>query len=363
MNTSLSETDGAAALAACAKLDAWVGPRRIYPISFCIPDHLVVAAPPVKDQDFAGGMSQGKKAYRFKAHQQVEYYRDYQRSFFGLTYKKSGWDCMRHLEVLANGCAPWFPGIEELPALTMTHYPRKLIASAMALGPNVRMSGNALARRDEASAVVSDRAAYQSIVAKMIDHVRTHLTTRAMAGYLLACMGKPQAKSVLYLSGGIKPDYQCDLLFHGLRELLGAGCVDAEKIWWMYQSATAARRARLYGYGFTYSGHLPEIEVDRHQVAEKIRKRAYDLIVFGSIKRCWKLLPLVRKHYAREEIALIDGEDACRVVGSIKPMRPKAGLFRRPPFPLIQIAHQGVYFKRELDDALVITFDANTPAS
>ena len=29
---------------------------------------------------------------------------------FCLTFAKSGWDCMRHLEILANGCVPLFTG-------------------------------------------------------------------------------------------------------------------------------------------------------------------------------------------------------------------------------------------------------------
>ena len=90
-------------LAACREIDEWVGPRRIYPISFAIPEELVLSGPPAKEQSSGEGISRGNRKYRFGPGEQDAYYADYQRSYFGLTYKKGGWDCMRHLEIMANG--------------------------------------------------------------------------------------------------------------------------------------------------------------------------------------------------------------------------------------------------------------------
>ena len=39
------------------------------------------------------------------------------RSRFGVTTKKSGWDCMRHYELAASGCVPCFRDLEEKPAM------------------------------------------------------------------------------------------------------------------------------------------------------------------------------------------------------------------------------------------------------
>jgi hypothetical protein len=41
-----------------------------------------------------------------------EYYNEYKKSYFAITTKKCGWDCMRHYEILANGCIPYFLNIE-----------------------------------------------------------------------------------------------------------------------------------------------------------------------------------------------------------------------------------------------------------
>lgn len=118
---------------------------------------------------------------------------------------------------------------------------------------------------------------------------------------------------ILFISGGVKPDYQCDMLLHGLRSLFGDDVVDAERIWFMYAHEFAdqpERRARLYGRGFTIFGQLsPDAGVDRTDIEAKIRRRFFNLIVFGSIHRCRTHLDLVREHYRPHEIVMVDGED------------------------------------------------------
>jgi hypothetical protein len=53
------------------------------------------------------------ETYVFKI--ESEYYDDYAHSLFAVTRKKSGWDCMRHYEILANRCVPYFVDIELCP--------------------------------------------------------------------------------------------------------------------------------------------------------------------------------------------------------------------------------------------------------
>ena len=54
------------------------------------------------------------------------YYSQYSNSIFAVTTQKNGWDCMRHYEILASGCLPYFPGINEKPKTIMQDYPVKL---------------------------------------------------------------------------------------------------------------------------------------------------------------------------------------------------------------------------------------------
>ena len=39
---------------------------------------------------------------------------------------KRGWDCLRHYEIIAAGCLPYFPGIVKKPSTIMTNYPVEL---------------------------------------------------------------------------------------------------------------------------------------------------------------------------------------------------------------------------------------------
>jgi hypothetical protein len=133
------------------------------------------------------------------------------------------------------------------------------------------------------------------------------------------------------VAAGRGEDYQCDVLFHGLRSLLGENAVDVNRIASLYEQPLASRRD-MYGRGFTVYGNLPDIPVDRENVAAKIRARHFDLIVYGSIHRCQKYLREVQEAYPRSRIVYIDGEDETTVKW--------------------RLLGKGVYFKRELRVAM-----------
>lgn len=62
-----------------------------------------------------------RKSYVFNT--ENLYYQQYAESYFGLTTKKGGWDCMRHYEIIRAGCIPYFPDIVDKPISTMSNYP------------------------------------------------------------------------------------------------------------------------------------------------------------------------------------------------------------------------------------------------
>lgn len=146
---------------------------------------------------------------------------------------------------------------------------------------------------------------------------------------------------VLYISSGAKPDYLCDMIFHGLRTLLGADVVDVNRLAFMYDDFPQERKPALWGRGFTVYGLLDsKLVVDRSNVEERIRAREFDRVVFGSAHRCLDYLPLVIERYPADRIAFLDGED---ITDIIEPL-----------------TRAGRYFKRELphprNDVLPISF-------
>ncbi|MHB2168523.1 hypothetical protein [Alsobacter sp. R-9] len=138
---------------------------------------------------------------------------------------------------------------------------------------------------------------------------------------------------ILYVSGGSYPDYQCDMLFHGLRGLLGPDVVDVQRVGFMYAATYAndpEAKGRLYGRGFTLFGLLgPDDDVDRDDIAAKIRAHHFDLVVYGSVFRCRDHLPEVLRHYDPRDIVFVDGEDFAEALY----------------WPLVG---RGLYFKREM---------------
>lgn len=126
-------------------------------------------------------------------------------------------------------------------------------------------------------------------------------------------------------------DYQCDLLFHGLVSR-GHEVTDTNYIRYLSQPITDEMRPKIYGLGFSIGGKLPDrssIDRDPKTIVRRIRERYYDLVVYGSIWRCADHLDLVRKHYPRDRVVLVDGEDH----GHIKE----------------EYVRYGFYFKRELN--------------
>ena len=71
-------------------------------------------------------MIPGKKS-TYTYDNETEYCKMYQNSIFALTYKKNGWDTLRHCEILMNGSIPLFLDIEKCPNNSLYFYPKDLL--------------------------------------------------------------------------------------------------------------------------------------------------------------------------------------------------------------------------------------------
>jgi hypothetical protein len=133
--------------------------------------------------------------------------------------------------------------------------------------------------------------------------------------------------NILFISPALGPDYQCDAIANGMREVYGSSFVDYPRIRYLYVDYPAT--SLLYGRGFSLYAILgDDSDVDRTGIEDKIASHFYDLVIYGSIQRSRALLELVVKHYKRHEVLLIDGEDQTQM--------------------LLGLADCGIYFKREL---------------
>jgi len=58
------------------------------------------------------------------------YYDQYSDAYFGYTMKKGGWDCMRHVEIMAAGALPYFADLESCPVETLALFPKEELLRA-----------------------------------------------------------------------------------------------------------------------------------------------------------------------------------------------------------------------------------------
>lgn len=98
---------------------------EVNPINFSIPMSQLIKDTPPKQKIMAHIIPGDLSTYIYN--DENSYYQDYAISYYGRTWKKGGWDCMRHYEILANKCIPYFPDLHNCPEKTMTYFPKKII--------------------------------------------------------------------------------------------------------------------------------------------------------------------------------------------------------------------------------------------
>lgn len=99
------------------------------PISFSIPSEKIFVGDAVTKTRFMSYVTPlDKSTYIYE--NEDDYYNDYRTSIYGYTMPKGGWDCMRHYEIIANRCLPYFNMYDSKPVDTMTNWPTELQTEA-----------------------------------------------------------------------------------------------------------------------------------------------------------------------------------------------------------------------------------------
>jgi hypothetical protein len=233
------------------------------------------------------------------------YYQQYKESYFALTMKKGGWDCMRHYEIVMCGCVPYFVDIEQCPENTMALWDKQMLLEANAL------YRTAFENKSIESLTPEDLAAYASLRDRFLALLEDRFTAGNMAKYVLNTAGFSDAKRVLYLSGQTGEDYLRCVTLAGMKEVLGNGCHDYPRIPHVYRGEPIDYRG-LYGRGFTYSDIVdPSLRDGSRDVSieEDIRNKYYDIVIYGSYHRGVPYYDLVSSVYEPNKVILLCGED------------------------------------------------------
>lgn len=234
-----------------------------------------------------------------------EYYNEYKISYFAITKKKGGWDCMRHYEILANGCIPYFIDIENCPKNTMFLLPKDLFIEANTLYDNKFKNLNI----NELSEDVINE--YNVLRDKLIEFTTKYLTTDKIASYILEKTNHKNVTKILYLSSETDPDYLRCVTLHGFKILFGTLCHDYFKIPHIYKSDNI-NYTKLYGKGFSYSNLLnPTLHDDNldKTIYEDIQNKYYDIVIYGSYHKGLPYYDLICSIYKPNDVILMCGED------------------------------------------------------
>jgi hypothetical protein len=138
---------------------------NLLPITFAFPTDKLSQPNKNKTQEYATCIPGQPETYIFK--EEKPYYEDYQKSYYGVTMKKAGWDCMRHYEILGNYCMPYFIGLEDCPKDTLVNFPKELLLEAREL------------------AFSFDNQKYFDILDEVFEHTKNNLTTKNLAKYII----------------------------------------------------------------------------------------------------------------------------------------------------------------------------------
>lgn len=278
-----------------------------YPICFSIPESKIVPACPTKKKFKAGIVAGDRSTYVFD--REEDYYQDYRDSYFAVTKHKGGWDCLRHYEILGNGCIPYFENLENMPTTTMTLFPKDIVLETNRLYEEMVMDPE---KQADESFLQRCRVSIEGL----LFHTRTYLSSAAIANYVLSRSGHSHVTSILFLSGDTYQDYLRCLVLGAFKTKFQTDCHDYPIIKHIYNDFTGHGDMGTCK-GFTFTNIVPRSYHDDsrdHTVTEDIVGRRYDLVVYGSLHRGLPFHDLVTAFYLPTEIIYLCGEDICRHV-------------------------------------------------
>jgi len=274
----------------------------LHSISFSIPESKISTIIPIKTKVLSSIIPNSTATYTYD--NENDYYNEYKQSLFAITTKKAGWDCMRHYEILANGCIPHFPNIEDCPVNTLKIMKHLLIEGNILYSKYGNYKHINEFTNDELNECYN-------LISKLLDFTRQHLTTNKIATYILNQTNFNNVSNILYLSCDINPDYLRCITLHGFKELFGIKCHDYPKIPHIYKT-DYIDYTKLYGRGMTYTNLLDSSLHDDNldnTIVQDIQNKKYDIVIYGSYHRGMPFYDLVKQIYKPNEIILLCGED------------------------------------------------------
>jgi predicted O-methyltransferase YrrM len=301
--------------------------NNIFPLSYSIPrDCIKPVNLKLKTKEFATVVPGKSDTYIFK-NSSKDYNEDYEKSKFAFTYKKGGWDCLRHYEILCNNCLPLFLDIDKCPEMTMHNFPKAIMKNILS---------------DYEKGAI-DNTKYTKYVNELHDYTLKHLTCETQADYLLNILKRYKNldnPKILMITSGLL-NYSTSTIAYGLRKKLNTDFIDYPKIRYIYKSNTK----EVFNISL-----LEDDVIDRNDINNKIKNKYFDFVIFGAI--------------GPDEPDLLDKINECSNYNSNEKIfifggdRPyNINVENKTSNVLVKYSNMGLCFIRELDDNSDYYFD------
>src|SRR6185437_2176763 len=261
--------------------------KYIHPLPYSIPSEYVIDRNIEKKFVLSSSRPCSEKAdYKFKPHEEAEYLNTYEESYFAVTQKKGGWDCLRHYEIMSSGCIPIFPDLDKCPTQTMISFPKQLIKQA--------------AKELDSKAI--DLELYEEYRNKMLEWMEDNCTAEVtLKKYVLPYIKNPDFSKVLLIRCHEGVNYTREMFWIGmyrhLREKSSSSMIEKTigeypRIPYLYDDFPYDQMQNLHGIGFGYSRKLNEAKLkkkgiqlihDQNEIIIKTKEKYWDLIVYGKV--------------------------------------------------------------------------------
>lgn len=291
----------------------------IYPIQFAIPDSKVPSFK-IEKESFFSDLSPLGRAKKYKFFIEENYYAHYAKSYFAITMKKGGWDCLRHCEIVASGTMPYFIDIEECPKNTLHAWPKDLLIELKNLRgmPSqkeiIKATKKGKLDKFDLSKTNFDKEGYWQIYNEIINIFKQKLTTKGLAQYVLERLDQPKKVLIVYGVYISAIDYQRDTLISALGNCDQIDLTVYPKPFWHYKDCHRQTLNTLYGRGFSCTATLEHDDFYSPRSWSDIESNidSYDAIIaFTSSNQGFEALPTEVQSTLtqRSDIVWVDGND------------------------------------------------------
>jgi glycosyltransferase involved in cell wall biosynthesis len=334
------------------------------PVGFVVHADDILSCVPEKVFDFAISDPQNYSSYIYGYGDEPLYRRNMAHSYYSMTNKKAGWDCMRHYEIIASGSVPYFMDLENCPAHTLPFFPRPMLLRGRRIADEARSMYDNLNRTRALNKNSFNDSAYGTLACCLNRFATKYLTSTFLAKYALDVTDNSHVQTVLIMLSDVPQryfDYLAFAILHGMRVHLGVANVahfPSDPLLYEVDPHDEPFRElkdrQIWGKGYSWGHRLvrerAEVEYQEHEVVRGISEHRWDMVIYVSVHRSMPLWNLVRQHYSRKEVIFIDGEDYALSDHAFL----EANYFPEqwPPFNMQwrDLAQHGHYFKRELGD-------------